>query len=304
MSKHIAVVMGGWSTEREVSLVSGAAIADVLTVAGYKVTRVDADRALAETLTTLQPDVVFNALHGRWGEDGCIQGLLEVLGIPYTHSGVLASAVAMDKPMAKRVFHDAGLPVAAHVMARKDELFQADPLPRPFVVKPANEGSSVGVAVIDEGDNFTPDQPGPWHEFDELMVEAYVPGREVTCAVMGDRALGVLELEPTRGFYDYEAKYTEGVTRHMMPAPIDPSVYEQAREAALAAHQALGCRGITRTDFRYDDTAGEPGSLYLLETNTQPGMTPLSLVPEIAAHEGISFEQLAVWIVEDASCPR
>ncbi len=304
MSKHVAVVMGGWSNEREVSLVSGAAISKALSDSGYSVTDIDADRHLSASLTAAKPDVVFNALHGRWGEDGCVQGLLEVMGIPYTHSGVLASAVAMDKPAAKQVFEAAGLPVARHVLTDRDALFDADPLPRPFVVKPPNEGSSVGVAVIHEGDNFTPDQPGPWQDFDELMVEAYVPGREITCAVIGDRALGVLELKPMRGFYDYEAKYTDGVTEHIMPAPIDPGIYEKAREAALTAHRSLGCRGISRSDFRYDDTGGEPGALYLLETNTQPGMTPLSLVPELAAYEGMTFEALASWMVEDASCPR
>ena len=304
MSAHVAILMGGWSAEREVSLVTGAAISAALKVRGYRVTEVDADRNLAAVLTDVKPDVVFNALHGRWGEDGCVQGLLEILGLPYTHSGVRASALAMDKPVAKRIFKEAGLRVADDAVVASAQLFDAEPLPRPFVVKPSNEGSSVGVAIIKEGDNFAPDQPGPWQTFDEVMVETYVPGREVTSAVMGDRVLGVLELQPTRGFYDYEAKYTEGVTDHVMPAPIHADAYEEARESALAAHRALGCRGVTRADFRYDDRDGEPGRLYLLETNTQPGMTPLSLVPEIAAHEGISFEDLAVWMVEDASCPR
>ena len=250
--------------------------------------------------------MVFNGLHGRWGEDGCVQGILEVLEIPYTHSGVMASSVAMNKPMAKRVCAAAGVPVAEDKVVASKELFKADPLPRPFVVKPLDEGSSVGVVIMKPGDNtFTPEMDGPWRQNAQVMVERYIAGRELTCAVIGDRPTrGVTELRPKRGFYDYEAKYSDGLTEHLIPAPVPPAVYERVRELALAAHRALGCRGVSRADFRYDDTEGGTGELILLEVNTQPGMTPLSLVPEMAAYEGMSFEDLVVWMVEDASCRR
>ncbi len=306
MKPHVAVIKGGWSAEREVSLVSGGAAAKALAARGYKVTEIDAGHDLPLKLAEVKPDVAFNALHGRWGEDGCVQGILEVLEIPYTHSGVMASAVAMNKPMAKRVCAAAGVPVAEDKVVASKDLFRADPLPRPFVVKPLDEGSSVGVVIMKRGDNtFTPDMDGPWRQNAQVMVERYIAGRELTCTVIGDRATrGVTELRPKRGFYDYEAKYSDGVTEHLIPAPVPATVYEQVRDLALAAHRALGCRGVSRADFRYDDTEGGTGELILLEVNTQPGMTPLSLVPEMAAYEGISFEDLVVWMVEDASCRR
>lgn len=306
MKPHVAVIKGGWSAEREVSLVSGGAAAKALAARGYKVTEIDAGHDLANKLAEAKPDVVFNGLHGRWGEDGCVQGILEVLEIPYTHSGVMASSVAMNKPMAKRVCAAAGVPVAEDKVVASKELFKADPLPRPFVVKPLDEGSSVGVVIMRPGDNtFTPEMDGPWRQNAEVMVERYIAGRELTCAVIGDRPTkGVTELRPKRGFYDYEAKYSDGLTEHLIPAPVPPAVYERVRELALAAHRALGCRGVSRADFRYDDTEGGTGELILLEVNTQPGMTPLSLVPEMAAYEGMSFEDLVVWMVEDASCRR
>jgi D-alanine-D-alanine ligase len=306
MKPHVAVIKGGWSAEREVSLVSGGAAAKALASRGYKVTEIDAGHDLAQKLADVKPDVAFNALHGRWGEDGCVQGILEVMEIPYTHSGVMASAVAMNKPMAKRIVAAAGVPVTVDKVVASRDLFKADPMPRPYVVKPIDEGSSVGVVIMKPGDNtFTPDAEGPWRQNDEVMVERYIAGRELTCAVIGDRPTkGVTELRPKRGFYDYEAKYSDGLTEHVIPAPVPGGVYERIRELALAAHQALGCRGVSRADFRYDDTEGGTGELILLEVNTQPGMTPLSLVPEMAAYEGMSFEDLVVWMVEDASCRR
>jgi D-alanine-D-alanine ligase len=306
MKPHVAVIKGGWSAEREVSLVSGGAAAKALAARGYRVTEIDAGHDLASKLVEAKPDVVFNGLHGRWGEDGCVQGILEVLEIPYTHSGVMASSVAMNKPMAKRVCAAAGVPVAEDKVVASKELFKADPLPRPFVVKPLDEGSSVGVVIMKPGDNtFTPEMDGPWRQNAQVMVERYIAGRELTCAVIGDRPTrGVTELRPKRGFYDYEAKYSDGLTEHLIPAPVPSAVYERVRELALAAHRALGCRGVSRADFRYDDTDGGTGELILLEVNTQPGMTPLSLVPEMAAYEGMSFEDLVIWMVEDASCRR
>ncbi|MGE3935470.1 MAG: D-alanine--D-alanine ligase [Rhodospirillaceae bacterium] len=304
MTRRVAVLMGGWSSEREVSLVSGKAVTDALNGAGYAATVIDVDRDLAGLVRALtpRPDAVFNALHGRYGEDGCIQGVLEILGIPYTHSGVVASAIAMDKPMAKRLFADAGLPCAPHLVARRSDVMAHDPMPRPYVVKPPNEGSSVGVHIVREGSNLPPMDPGDAALGELVMVEKYVPGREITVAVMGDRALGATEIVPRAGFYDYRAKYTEGRADHIVPAPIHGKAYDAALAYALAAHRTLGCRGVSRTDMRYDDTGGEPGSLYILEVNTQPGMTPLSLVPEIAAHAGISFADLVAWMVENAAC--
>ncbi len=306
MKPHVAVIKGGWSAEREVSLVSGAAAAKALAARGYRVTEIDAGHDLAQMLAEVKPDAVFNALHGRWGEDGCVQGILEVLEIPYTHSGVMASAVAMNKPVAKRMCAAVGVPVAEDRVVASKDLFRADPLPRPYVVKPIDEGSSVGVVIMKPGDNtFSPDMDGPWRQNAEVMVERYIAGRELTCAVIGDRPTkGVTELRPKRGFYDYEAKYSDGMTEHVIPAPVPADVYERIQALALAAHRALGCRGVSRADFRYDDTEGGTGELILLEVNTQPGMTPLSLVPEMAAYEGISFEDLVVWMVEDASCRR
>ncbi|GIK98587.1 MAG: D-alanine--D-alanine ligase [Alphaproteobacteria bacterium] len=303
-TKRVVVLMGGASAERQVSLASGAECAKGLRAAGYEVVEVDAGRdvaALAKALNP-RPDVVFNALHGRYGEDGSVQGVLELLGIPYTHSGLLASALAMDKAMAKRVFAAAGITCPDGRVIDASELLAGDPLPRPYVVKPNNEGSSVGVRIVQPGDNLPLPEDCGWHVGQKLLVESYIPGRELTVGVMGDRALAVTELRPKLGFYDYEAKYTEGKTEHLVPAPVPDEITRQAMDAALAAHRALGCRGVSRADFRYDDTAGKPGKLYLLELNTQPGMTPLSLVPEQAAHLGIPFPQLVAWMVENARC--
>ncbi|WP_417319574.1 D-alanine--D-alanine ligase [Emcibacter sp.] len=304
MSKHVVVLKGGWSAEREVSLMSGAAVAAALTRAGYNVTELDVTPDVYTDLVRIKPDVAFNALHGRWGEDGCIQGLLEILTIPYTHSGVLASAVAMDKIVAKNMFRTVGIPCAEDRLISGDELFRNDPLPRPFVVKPANEGSSVGVVIVREGDNLTPDKPGPWQTDSLLMAEQFLPGRELTVSVMGDKALAVTELRPLSGFYDYEAKYQDGKTEHLVPAPLDDEMAGRLMHLALEAHRVLGCRGVSRADFRLDDGPDGDGIPYILEVNTQPGMTDLSLVPEQAAHVDISFEELVSWMVEDASCNR
>ena len=296
MSRHIAVVMGGWSAEREVSLVSGAAVAASLKRVGYQVTTIDVQRDMGAFLTRLypKPDAIFNALHGRYGEDGCIQGLLNILDIPYTHSGVLASALAMDKPAAKSVFASAGIKVAEHQIASREDLAQGRVMAPPFVIKPTNEGSSVGVHIVSEGDNYAPTE---WHFGDRVMVERFIPGRELTVAVMGDRALAVTEITTDRKFYDYDAKYAHGGSSHTIPADISPALDAEARRIAVLAHQALGCRGVSRTDIRYDGR-----DLYVLELNTQPGMTPTSLVPEQAAHVNISFDQLVTWMVENAAC--
>jgi D-alanine-D-alanine ligase len=303
MSKSVVVLMGGWSSEREVSLSSGENVARALGAQGYEVRLVDIGRDMNAILAALvpRPDVVFNALHGRYGEDGCIQGVLEILGIPYTHSGVMASALAMDKPMAKKLFVDAGLPCAEGRVVRREEFRRGEPMARPYVVKPINEGSSVGVTIVQK-DDPAPFRGADWPFGDEVLVERYIPGREITVAVMGDRALGATEIRPTEGFYDYGAKYTAGRTTHLVPAPLPEARYREALDIALGAHNALGCRGVTRADMRYDDTAGEPGAFYLLEVNTQPGMTPLSLVPEIAASVDIGFGELVAWMVENAAC--
>jgi len=302
--KSVAVLMGGISSEREVSLVSGAAVAKALAEEGYRVSSIDVGRDVEALIAALtpRPDAVFNALHGRYGEDGCVQGLLELLSVPYTHSGVLASALAMDKPTAKRLFRDAGIPCAEHVMATREQVLAGDVMPRPYVIKPFNEGSSVGVRIVREGARGAPMEARDWQYGDTVMVERYVPGRELTVAVMGDRALGVTELRTGGGFYDYEAKYTAGRTEHLVPAPLPKAVYQAAMDHALAAHRTLGCRGVSRADLRYDDTKGEPGALCMLEVNTQPGMTPLSLVPELARHAGIGFGELVGWMVENAAC--
>lgn len=296
MQKHIAVLKGGWSAEREVSLVSGAACAEALRELGYRVTEIDVKPDIAQVLADLKPDIAFNALHGRFGEDGCIQGVLEILKIPYTHSGVLASAIAMDKPMAKRLFAAAGLRCPEGVLVTREELLQGDPMPRPYVVKPPNEGSSVGVAIVTEGDNRALEMlagggEGPY------LVERYIHGRELTVAVLEGRALGVTELRIASGFYDYEHKYTDGKTEHLCPAPVSADVAEAAMGMAVKAHELLGCRGLSRSDFRYDDAQAGTGGLYLLEVNTQPGMTPLSLSPEQAKHAGMEFKELIHLIV-------
>jgi D-alanine-D-alanine ligase len=302
---RIAVLEGGWSVEREVSLVSGRECAAALRAGGHDVIEIDVTRDLAALAAALnpRPDAIFNALHGKGGEDGTIQGVLEFLRIPYTHSGVAASAIAMHKPSAKAVFAAAGLPLAdSRVVARAD-LAGGDVLPRPFVVKPVDEGSSFGVRIVRQGDNGWAEEARQWNFGAEALVERYIPGREITVAVMGERALGALEIRPTTAdMYDYEAKYAPGGSAHLMPAPIHPTAYGAALEIGLKAHRALNCRGVSRSDLRYDDTAGEPGRMVLLELNTQPGMTPTSLVPDIARHAGIDFVSLVQWMVERASC--
>jgi D-alanine-D-alanine ligase len=300
----VAVLYGGLSAEREVSLVSGRECAKALIERGYEVETIDVGSdvgALVAALTPL-PEVAFNALHGRYGEDGCVQGVLDLMGIPFTHSGLLASALAMDKPMAKRVFAAAGLPVVEGEAMGREQVLAADPLPRPYVVKPTNEGSSVGVNIVREGANAPAFTADTWPYGDHVLVERFVPGRELTVSVMGDRPLAVTEIRPVQGFYDYTAKYTDGRAEHVLPADVYPRVYDDAMRLAVEAHEALGCRGVSRADFRYDDSGGEPGRLYLLEINTQPGMTPLSLVPEQAAHVGIGFGELVEWMVEHAAC--
>ncbi|WP_227751740.1 D-alanine--D-alanine ligase [Tabrizicola oligotrophica] len=299
MVSKVAVLMGGPSAEREVSLSSGRECANALREAGYEVVEVDCGPDLAARLAEIKPDVAFNALHGRWGEDGCVQGLLEWLRIPYTHSGVLASALAMDKQKAKEVYVAAGLPVVQSRLASREEVEARHVLPPPYVVKPNNEGSSVGVYIVHPGSNA----PRLAETMPEVvMVETYAPGREMTVAVMGDRALCVTDIL-TEGWYDYTAKYSTGGSRHVLPAQVPQQIADACMDYALRAHVALGCRGVSRTDFRWDEARGLAG-LILLETNTQPGMTPTSLAPEQAAYCGISFPELCRWMVEDASCNR
>jgi D-alanine-D-alanine ligase len=302
--KRVVLLMGGRSAEREVSLVSGRECAAGLAEAGYKVTTVDVRDDLGIVLKALnpKPDLVFNALHGRYGEDGTIQGVLDWLAIPYTHSGVLASALAMDKTVAKRLFESAGLRCPVGQLVHRSAVEAGDVMPRPYVVKPNNEGSSVGVTIVRQGDNALPFAGIDWPFGDQVLVEPYIPGRELTVGIMGDRPLAVTELRPRQGFYDYTAKYTEGRTEHLVPAPVPSAVYEAALQSALIAHKVLGCRGVSRADFRYDDSKDNPSGLYLLEVNTQPGMTPLSLVPEQARYLGISFSELVGWIAEQAQC--
>ncbi len=305
-SKHVAVLMGGWSAEREVSLRSGKACADALERGGYRVTRVDVGRDIAAVLTLLKPDAALNVLHGRPGEDGTLQGLLEILAVPYSHSGVLASALAMQKDIAKPLLAAAGIPVPEGIVASRLEAAKSHLLPRPYVVKPVAEGSSVGVFIVREDHAHPPQELNrpDWAFGDRVLVEHYIPGKELTCAVMGDRALDVIEIVPAVKFYDYEAKYAPGGSKHLLPAPVSPIVYQEARRLALAAHRALGCRGVTRADFRYDDRLEGTKGLICLEVNTQPGMTETSLVPELAVHAGITFEELVRWMVEDASLNR
>ena len=303
--KHVAVLMGGWSAEREISLRSGKACADALERSGYQVSRIDVDRDVAATLRARKPDVALNVLHGRPGEDGTLQGLLEVLGIPYSHSGVLASALAMKKDIAKSVLKSAGVPVPGGMVAARKEAAKRHLLPPPYVIKPVAEGSSVGVFIVREDHKHPPQEltRADWAFGDQILVEPYIPGKELTCAVMGDRVFGVIEIVPTVKFYDYEAKYAPGGSKHLLPAPIAADVYREVQRLSLAAHRALGCRGVTRSDFRFDDSLGVKG-LFCLEVNTQPGMTETSLVPELAAYAGISFEDLVKWMVEDASLDR
>jgi D-alanine-D-alanine ligase len=306
MSKHVAVLMGGWSAEREVSLRSGRACADALERGGYRVTRIDVGRDIAAVLTTVKPDVALNVLHGRPGEDGTLQGMLEILGIPYTHSGVMASAVAMQKDIAKELLRAADVPVPQGLVASRLEVAKTHVLPPPYVIKPVAEGSSVGVFIVQEDHAHPPQEltRPDWPYGDRVVVEKFIPGKELTCAVMGDEALGVIEIVPTVRFYDYEAKYAPGGSKHVLPAPVSPIVYQLTRRLALAAHRALGCRGVSRADFRYDDRVEGTGGLVCLEVNTQPGMTETSLVPELAAHAGITFDELVRWMVEDASLNR
>jgi D-alanine-D-alanine ligase len=305
-AKHVAVLMGGWSAEREVSLRSGAQCADALEAQGYKVTRVDVQRDVAEVLARLKPDVAFNVLHGRPGEDGTIQGILEILRIPYTHSGVLASSLAMNKEAAKVAMKAAGVPVPEGRIVSRAEAAKGHVLPRPYVLKPNAQGSSVGVFIVTEEHAHPPQEliRPDWKYGETLLAERFIPGLELTCAVLGEEALGVIEIEAAARFYDYEAKYAPGGSRHVLPARILPNVYQLVRKLALTAHRALGCRGVTRADFRFDNRSGGEGGLFCLEVNTQPGMTETSLVPELAAHEGLSFGELVKWIAEDASIDR
>jgi D-alanine-D-alanine ligase len=304
MAKHVAVLMGGWSAEREVSLRSGKACAEALIQRGYRVSSLDVTPDIAAALATAKPDVALNVLHGRPGEDGTLQGLLEILGIPYSHSGVLASALAMHKSYAKALFRAAGVPVADDRVVSRFEAAKAHVMAPPYVVKPIAEGSSVGVFIVTEAHPHPPQElyRDDWAFGDTVMVERYIPGKELTCAVLGERALDVIEIVPTTRFYDYEAKYAAGGSKHLLPAPILPNVYQEVRRLALAAHNALGCRGVSRADFRFDDRG--TGKLVCLEVNTQPGMTETSLVPELAAYAGITFDELVQWMVEDASSNR
>ena len=305
---HICVLMGGWSAEREVSLLSGAGVADALEGLGHRVTRIDMARDVAARLAEANPDLVFNALHGTPGEDGSVQGLMDLMGLRYTHSGMATSVIAIDKVLTKQALVPNGIPMPGGRVVRSAELFEGDPLARPYVLKPVNEGSSVGIAIVTaEGNHGNPigrDAAGPWQDFDELLAEPYVRGRELTTAVLGDRALGVTELRVESGFYDYHSKYTDGLTEHLCPAPIPDEVATACKALALEAHRLLGCKGASRSDFRWDDSLEAEGrgveGLFLLEVNTQPGMTPLSLVPEQARHVGMSYPELVQAIVDEA----
>ena len=300
---HVAVLMGGWSNERPVSLMSGNGVADALESQGYKVSRVDMDRNVAQVLAGLRPDVVFNALHGVPGEDGTVQGMLDLMQIPYTHSGMVTSVIAIDKELTKQRLVPHGIPMPKGIIVESESLYTADPLPRPYVLKPVNEGSSVGVAIVKADGNYgnpiARDAVGPWQEFDTLLAEPFIKGRELTVAVLGEKPLCVTELKPKSGFYDFDAKYTDGLTEHVCPAQIPQDIADYMIELAQRAHELLGCKGASRTDFRWDDELGRDG-VFVLETNTQPGMTPLSLVPEQARQMGISYEQLVDILVKEA----
>jgi D-alanine-D-alanine ligase len=300
---HIAVLMGGWSAERPVSLMSGSGIAEALESLGHTVTRIDMGRDVAAKLAAAKPDLVFNALHGTPGEDGTVQGMLDLMGLRYTHSGMVTSVIAIDKVLTKQALVPQGIPMPGGRIVRTQELYRHDPLPRPYVLKPVNEGSSVGVAIVtaegNTGNPISPQATGPWQEFDELLAEPFIRGRELTTAVLGDQALMVTELKPKSGFYDFDAKYTDGLTEHVCPAQIPDEIAEACKRLALEAHRLLGCKGCSRSDFRWDDNLGVEG-LFLLEVNTQPGMTPLSLVPEQAKHLGMSYAQLVQAIVDEA----
>jgi D-alanine-D-alanine ligase len=298
--------MGGWSSERPVSLSSGKACGEAAEAAGYRVTKIDVGRDIAEVLTKLRPDVALNALHGPFGEDGTIQGVLEILAIPYTHSGVLASSLAMSKPLSKTIMAAAGIPVAESILINRFEAAKAHVMAPPYVIKPPNEGSTFGVHIVKEDATHPPQElySEDWKFGDTVMVERYVAGRELTCGVRGDEAMDIIDIIAEGGFYDYHAKYAKGGSRHVLPAQISPNIYQNVRMLALRAHQALGCRGVSRADFRYDDRPGGSGELICLEVNTQPGMTATSLVPEMAAYAGMSFPELVRWMVEDATCNR
>ena len=308
---HVAVLMGGWANERPVSLMSGEGVAKALEERGHRVTRIDMDRNVAARIAEAAPDVVFNALHGVPGEDGTVQGMLDLMGVPYTHSGLATSVIAIDKQLTKQALVPHGIPMPGGRIVKSAELHERDPLPRPYVLKPVNEGSSVGVAIVtDEGNYGNPiarDAKGPWQEFSELLAEPYIKGREMTSAVVdfpdGPRALAVTELKPKSGFYDFDAKYTDGMTDHVCPADIPEDIRDLCLDIALKAHKVLGCRGTSRTDFRWDEEQGEDG-LFVLETNTQPGMTPLSLVPEQARHVGVDYGELCETIIAVALQPQ
>lgn len=306
--KHVAVLMGGWSKEREVSLDTGNACAKALEDGGYSVTKVDVDRNIADVLSRLKPHVAFNALHGVWGEDGHVQGILETLEIPYTHSGVLSSALAMDKEKSKILFKTKGIPTAESRVVSREEAGAGHILETPYVIKPVNQGSSVGVYIVPRGANRPPQalRSKDWDLGDDLMVERYIAGRELSCAVMGDVALGVIDIVSRDGleFYDYEAKYAIGGSEHILPAQIPDDIYRRVQSYTLTAHKVLGCRGISRADFRFDDTFNGTGELIILEVNTQPGMTETSLVPDMARHAGHNFSEFLSWMVEDATCNR
>ena len=300
---NVAVLMGGWSNERPVSLMSGEGVASALEERGHRVTRIDMGRDVAQVLAETAPDVVFNALHGTPGEDGTIQGLMDLMGLTYTHSGMVCSVIAIDKELTKQALVPHGVPMPGGRIVAVEEIFERDPLERPYVLKPVNEGSSVGVAIVTREGNYgnpiSRDAKGPWQEFDSLLAEPYIRGRELTTAVIGDKALMVTELKPKSGFYDFDAKYTEGMTEHICPAQIPEEITQACLDLALRCHRLLGCKGCSRTDFRWDDEQGLAG-LFVLETNTQPGMTPLSLVPEQARHLGISYGELVETIIADA----
>ncbi|NVN87485.1 MAG: D-alanine--D-alanine ligase [Rhodopseudomonas sp.] len=304
--KHVAVLLGGWSSEREVSLRSGQSCADALERRGYQVSRIDVGRDIATVLDRLKPDLALMMLHGRPGEDGTIQGVLETIGIPYTHSGVLASALAMQKDLAKTVMTAAGIPVATGLTLSRAEVAKGHAMAPPYVIKPVADGSSVGVFIVTEDHAHPPQElfRDDWPHGDRLLVEKYIAGKELTCAVVKGEPTGVIEIVPTVRFYDYEAKYSKGASKHILPAAILPFVYQEVRRLTLAAHVALGCRGVSRADFRYDDRIEGTGGLICLEVNTQPGMTETSLVPELAADAGITFDELVQWMVEDASLGR
>ena len=300
---HVAVLMGGWSAEREVSLMSGQGVADALERKGYRVTRIDMARDVAQRLSAAAPDVVFNALHGTPGEDGSVQGMMDLMGLKYTHSGLSTSVIAIDKQLTKQALVPHGIRMPGGHVVKSESLYSGDPMPRPYVLKPVNEGSSVGVAIVTResnyGDPIGRDVAGPWQQFEELLAEPFIKGRELTVAVLADRALTVTELRTNKGFYDYEAKYTDGLTEHICPAQVPDAIATAMLDTALKAHRLLGCKGASRSDFRWDDESGVDG-IYLLEVNTQPGMTPLSLVPEQAKHVGISYDDLVDILVKEA----